>query len=108
MNEEPRDIYNRNLIPETMLDTLIEWAATARPVGGCAEAILCNDLMQAFQRADEFTTRAMPAIMSFVYNQLPARCCGSREHYETWPALCKEFTACAPGFPEMIRRKAVL
>ncbi len=52
--------------------------------GSCLYAILCNDLRDAFRRADSGTARAMGAIVMHLYNRVPAACWGSVDKVEAW------------------------
>ena len=52
--------------------------------GGFLQAVICNDLKEAFGRADEDNTRAMKEIVSWFYNEAPSDCWGSREKMEAW------------------------
>lgn len=47
--------------------------------GGFLTAVLCNDLFGAVARADESNLAALPEIVKFVYNQVPADAWGSAE-----------------------------
>jgi hypothetical protein len=67
-------------------ETLDAWASTGRPVGGFLEAVLTNDLFGAVGRADSYNIETIPAICSYVYNELPSTCWGSREKVAAWSA----------------------
>lgn len=54
--------------------------------GGFLRAVLENDLMQAFGRADLENRRDMFEICSYVYNELPFNCHGSPEKVQAWLA----------------------
>lgn len=71
-------------IPENIRESLEAYRDTGRPTGGCLEAILSNDLMEAFGRADEKTAAAMQAIVGFIYNEMPSTCHGSQENVDAW------------------------
>ena len=83
-------IYYASNIPALTRETLDAWASDARPVGGFVQAVLENDLREAFARADYDNTLAMPAIVSYIYNDLPALCWGSKENFAAWPAMVRE------------------
>jgi hypothetical protein len=74
-----------SLIPPATLETLEAWARSARPVGSFVEAVLCNDLREAFSRADEDNILAMFHTVAWCYNYLPGLCWGSREAFKRWP-----------------------
>ena len=48
--------------------------------------MLSNDLFGALQRADHETERAMPAIVRWVYNELPGNAWGSPAAVDAWLA----------------------
>lgn len=55
-------------------------------VGGFLMAVLQNDLMEAFGRADAKNTLAMANIAGFLYNHAPAPCWGSKVKVAAWLA----------------------
>lgn len=66
-------------VPEHLIDGLLLYILDGVVPGSCLEAILANDLMDAFGRADEHTARGMKAICTFLYSYAPADCHGSRK-----------------------------
>jgi hypothetical protein len=52
--------------------------------GDFLTALLSNDLVEAFRRADDNNTAAMRSWALFVYSDLPRGCWGSREIVQTW------------------------
>jgi hypothetical protein len=52
--------------------------------GSFFTAVLANDLMGAFDRADHINERAMKDICSWVYNEAPSNCHGSYAIVENW------------------------
>ena len=52
--------------------------------GGFLRAVLTNDLMSAFSRADQTNKAVLSDICSFIYNNLPSRSHGSKEAYRAW------------------------
>lgn len=57
------------------------------PTGSFLEAVLSNDLMEAFGRADMDNRLTIFHITSYIYNELPSRSCGcwgSPEAYNSW------------------------
>lgn len=71
-------------IPESTMETLSAYINYGRPVGGFCEAVLCNDLREAFGRADEWNRAAMFEIVCWLYNFAPCGCWGSKKNYEAW------------------------
>lgn len=55
--------------------------------GGFLTACLENNLTLALARADYRNRRNIFEIVSYIYNELPARCWGSREHVEKWKEM---------------------
>ena len=52
--------------------------------GGFLSAVICNDLKEAFGRADEGNRAALFEIVCWFYNKAPASCWGSPERFEKW------------------------
>ena len=77
-------------IPENTLETLQAWVQTGRPMGSFCTAVVCNDLKEAFARADENNIRAMFHTVSWMYNHAPMECWGSPKALDTWPKIFKE------------------
>lgn len=81
---------DERLVPPHTKETLDAWAATGRPCGHFATAILSNDLREAVGRADTDHLRALPAIVAYVYNRLPIGCWGSPEAMDRWLSILNE------------------
>jgi len=54
------------------------------PTGDFLRAVLENDFLHAFNRADLNNTRHMDKIAKYVYNHLPTECYGSKEKVRNW------------------------
>lgn len=67
-----------------IIGSIDRYVASGIPTGGCTEAILSNDLFDAFGKADEGTRESMFEIVSYIYNNCPIGCHGSREAYSAW------------------------
>ena len=72
------------LIPEHMHSGLLNYIEHGIGPGGFLTAVLSNDLIGAFMRADERNTYAMRDWVDFVYNYAPATCHGSPEAVDAW------------------------
>lgn len=72
-----------NVRPDT-LDSLDLYVTEGIPTGGFLEAVLCNNLMESFGRADMGNRLALFEICSYVYNELPSGCHGSPEKVQAW------------------------
>ncbi len=75
---------NYSKIPEVTMETLQAWIENSRPTGGFVEAVLSNDLKEAFGRADEKNLAAMYDIVCWLYNEAPIPCWGSPKRVEEW------------------------
>jgi hypothetical protein len=82
MDTDPtQEIFIRPNIKEA----LRRWGAREHPfVGDFLRAVLSNNLMEAVGRADGYNIRTLPAICSYVYNELPSNCHGSPEIVTLW------------------------
>jgi len=69
---------------QSTLDGLTNYATHHTPTGSFLRAVLENDLMEAFGRADEDNLRDIHEILSHVYNNIPASCHGSPEIVNNW------------------------
>ena len=74
------------MVPENIKSSIDLYVQKGIPAGSCTEAILSNDLFDAFGRADEWTTAAMKQIVQYIYMECPSGCHGSREIYRNWIA----------------------
>lgn len=98
-------IYDASNIPEITRESIDAWAQSARPTGGFLRAVLENDLREAFSRADYDNTLAMPAIMSYVYNNVPSLCWGSPERVAEWPVVCDQLNAATAKLNRVVARQ---
>jgi len=71
-------------LPEWAIESLNEYVRIGRDTGDFLEAVLSNDLMDAFGRADDFNRDIMFQYVSYVYNKMPIGCNGSRNIYKNW------------------------
>jgi hypothetical protein len=74
-------------IPPELRASLDRYANEGVPVGGFLQAVIANDLCDAYARADAFNVKLLPAIGSYVHHKMPADCWGSRKIYRTWLAV---------------------
>ena len=80
----PQDPEIINDIPDHTLSTLEGWVQSACPVGGFLDAVLRNDLKGAIARGDQAHLRALPSIVRYLVNYVPANCWGSEERVRAW------------------------
>ena len=73
-------------IPPHMLESIQGYIEEGWPVGGFLSALLANDLVHAFGTADESNRAAMFAWASFIHNEAPMACWGSKDKVEQWIA----------------------
>lgn len=71
-------------IPEDIRDSLIRYVKHGLRTGGFLEAVLSNDLMDAYRRADRENLIMMPAIIAWIYSHVPTGAHGSRATYQRW------------------------
>lgn len=60
------------------------------PTGSFLQAVLSNDLFEAFCRADSDNTKNMLGIVTFIYNYVPKCCYGDIATIKEWLRLHKE------------------
>ena len=66
------------------IESLEEYVRIGRPLGSFLEAVLSNDLMDAFGRADYVNRTLMFEYCCYLHNKMPMACHGSREAYKRW------------------------
>jgi hypothetical protein len=66
-------------IPASTVETIDLYSKSGAPPGQFVTAVLSNDLMEAFGRADQGNCRAMRSIVAYVYNKIPSAAWGSPE-----------------------------
>ena len=76
--------YSR--LPTHMQDGMRLYIERGIPPGSFHRAVLSNDLMGAFKRADDVNTAAMVDYARFLYNEAPGGCFGSPDHVKDWLA----------------------
>ena len=75
---------NYTRIPGHMRDTARLYIERGIGGGGFFTALVSNDLMNAFRKADDENTAAMRNWVGFLYNEAPAACYGSPERVRDW------------------------
>lgn len=84
--KESFTFYGMTVRPD-IIESLNAWVMNARPVGGFLEAVLENNLVAAMSRADDENLRTLPAVVAYVYNELPSLCWGNPAKVKAWPDL---------------------
>lgn len=72
------------MIPEAALDTLKAYVKYGVPPGDFMTAVLANDLMESFGKADERNRAALFDICSYIYNSVPRVAWGNYKCVEDW------------------------
>ena len=75
-------------VPQALFEGLKAYACQGVIPGDFLQAVLSNDLFEAFGRADADSTRAMPQIIMLVYNELPSNIWRTRERMIEWRDEC--------------------
>jgi hypothetical protein len=65
------------VIPAYMLNSLKIYVEHGQIPGSFLQAVICNDLRAAVERADANNITILPAYVSWLYNEAPAQCWGS-------------------------------
>ena len=74
-------------MPENIKSTLDMYVEHGYEPGGFIMAVLSNDLMGAFAKADSECIANMHTIIKYVYNRTPNGCHGSTQNVYDWIAL---------------------
>lgn len=73
-----------NYVPEHMRDTVRLYVEQRIEPGSFMVALLSNDLIESFARADDINAKAMERWVVFLYSFMPQSLWGSREVVEEW------------------------
>jgi hypothetical protein len=76
-------------VPADMVDGWLRYILDYIHPGDFGMAVLRNDLLNAFERADAVNARHMFNTVKFLYNAAPAACWGSQEKIDRWLAKRK-------------------
>jgi hypothetical protein len=74
-------------VPQHTLDALNRYRYDGLFPGDFLYAVLTNDFMQAFSKADDLNIANMYAIAKWVYNEMPTAAFGSPENIKSWIKL---------------------
>lgn len=86
-------------IPIAVMAALKRYLNDGVHPGGFLSAVLRNDLLATYERADLHSREAMPHLMTYLYNYVPARAFGSPEAVEDWTAERRRAMMNAGGNP---------
>jgi hypothetical protein len=75
---------NYEKLPTYMIGGIKLYIEDGIKPGSFLVALLSNDLMGAFTKADDANSRMMRDWVMFLYNDAPSSCFGSPEAYKEW------------------------
>ena len=84
MSIEPDYKLMLHTLPPHMHHAILGWIEHAEPLGDFLTALLSNDLMEAFSRADNKNVAAMRQWVDYLYNYAPSGCYGSPQNVVAW------------------------
>ena len=89
-------------LPEHLRESFRMWIEAGYYPGHFLQAILHNDLFEAVGRADQQNMPLIPLIVSWVYNEAPSNCWGSKDktrawHEKFWPVVAEDVQWPMPG-----------
>lgn len=76
--------FREMVVPDRILDSIINYIESGVPTGGFLEAVINNDLSEACGRADPENLTILPAIVAFLYNHAPTECWGFATAHNRW------------------------
>jgi len=71
-------------IPPHTLETLRNYIEYGVPTGGFLYSVLSDSLFGAWGKADSENRDALGDIVTFIYNEAPGSCHGSKQHVDDW------------------------
>lgn len=77
-------VFAGKTIPLYMCQGLMDYIQKGIMPGHFLTAVLENDLLQAFQRADNTNLETLQVYVAYLYNHAPMTCWGSKENVRTW------------------------
>jgi hypothetical protein len=85
INKETNELLKK--YPELdghIIQSLLLYKYAGIKPGGFLEAVLSNNLEEAFGRADFINVRRVDVIVKFIVNDMPYGCHGSAENFKYW------------------------
>ncbi len=82
--EALRNKPDSNLIELRFKESIDRYVENGMEPGGFITAVLENDLVGAFGRADTAAMTNLKHIICYCYNEIPSICWGSREKVANW------------------------
>lgn len=74
------------LCPERFVEAFERYVNQGCQPGGFLRAVMCNNLVDAFHRADEDAMVMLPHIVAYMYNKLPGDAWGSDQRIDAFLA----------------------
>jgi hypothetical protein len=71
-------------LPKRMEEAVIQWVIWHREPGHFLSAVLCNNLQDAINRADDENQKCLRGWVQLFYNYAPGRCWGSPALFREW------------------------
>jgi hypothetical protein len=71
-------------IPERMRGGIINYIESGVEPGSFLRAVFCNNLTEAFGKADSENIELIREYAKFLHNECPASCWGSEQTYNDW------------------------
>lgn len=68
-------------VPERIVRGIKYYVEERRPVGDFLQAVICNDLVEAVNRADDEVVMCLQGIVKLFYNQVPSCLWRTKERY---------------------------
>lgn len=78
------DNFKYDGLPDSLIGGMQRWIEDGIPTGDFLTAVLEDSLSRAFGRADDLNRAAMFSIVSWIYNEAPGCCWGSKEKVKAW------------------------
>lgn len=82
--------FNGFHIQNHMMEAIKSYVEHGTRPGDFLTAVICNDLSEAMQRADEKNMRNLPAFVAYFYMEVPLAICGTKEKMDFWIKLKQE------------------
>lgn len=89
MMKEHRALNPERPIKQDTIDAINNYVEKGWEPGSFVRAVLENDLMGAFGKADSYNRATLFEITSYIYNDVPGNCHGSPEIVDAWLAQFK-------------------
>jgi hypothetical protein len=72
------------MIPENVKESFDRYVRDRCPTGGFLQAVLENNLVESFARADDYNRENLFDIVQYLYSVMPRYCWGSPDAGRNW------------------------